>query len=320
MKKTISYILLALIVVLAIFVLTDYIGLPQKEVTIQIPVGSGANKIADILCENHIIHIKPLFLRYIRNDAMHLSAGLHTFKTHMGYKNALSELKRIVPLSEVVKVTIPEGYEAREIGSLLEKAELCTATAFARACQNAHTRYEFLPKNGNIEGYLFPATYDFPKGVDADALVDLMVDSFLKNMMTDENIARAESLSMSFHDVLTLASIIEREAALSEERATVSSVFHNRLKIGMRLESCATVQYILAERKPVLSTKDTKIDSPYNTYLVSGLPPAPIASPGTASLAAALFPAETDYLFFVADGSGGHTFSKTYDEHIAAQN
>ncbi len=320
MKKTVVYLLLLFILFSFLYVAIDFFGMPRKETTVYIPVGSDARQIAEILHKNDVIEIKPFFLQYIGKDAVHLKAGIHTFKTHMGYKEALLELKRIVPLTEIVRITIPEGYEAREIGALFEKENLCTASAFEDACKNAYKRFSFLPQNGNCEGYLFPATYDFPKGADASTLLDSMINAFCENMMTDENIKRAEALSMSFHEALTLASIIEREAAISDERAIVSSVFHNRLKIGMRLESCATVQYILKERKPVLSIADTKINSPYNTYLVSGLPPAPIASPGAASLTAALYPEETEYLFFVADGSGGHTFSKTFDEHVAAQN
>jgi UPF0755 protein len=125
---------------------------------------------------------------------------------------------------------------------------------------------------------------------------------------------------MSVEEIITLASIIEREAMVAEERPVVSSVFHNRLVKPMRLQSCATVQYILGERKEVLSIKDTKIDSPYNTYQINGLPPAPIASPGKASIEAALNPAQTDYLYFVTtnNGDGSHYFSRTLEEHNAA--
>lgn len=119
------------------------------------------------------------------------------------------------------------------------------------------------------------------------------------------------------HDVVTLASIIEREGASTEEFKTVSSVFHNRLKNKMRLESCATVQYVLGERKEILSTADTRIKSPYNTYLNFGLPVGPIASPGAAAMEAALYPADTDYLYFRLN-NGQHVFSKTYREHMQA--
>ncbi len=125
---------------------------------------------------------------------------------------------------------------------------------------------------------------------------------------------------MNVKEIITLASIIEREAKLDRERPIISSVFHNRLKKNKLLQSCATVQYALGERKEDLTLKDLEIDSPYNTYKHLGLPPSPIASPGKASIEAALFPEDTDYLYFVAKGDGSHIFSKTYSEHLNAKN
>ena len=132
-------------------------------------------------------------------------------------------------------------------------------------------------------------------------------------------IARAKELGMSIHDVITLASVIEREAANEAEHKKVAGVFYNRIKDGMKLQSCATVQYILKERKPVLTIADTEINSPYNTYLNEGLPPGPIASPGKSAIDAALWPEEHDYYYFVAKADGnGHVFSKTFAEHQKA--
>ncbi len=319
MKKILVWILVLAFIVFCASMLTDFLGTGGAETPVFIPVGSNASNIAKALEKDGVIRNRLLFTLYIRKDAAHLTAGMHNFTASMGYKKALEELKKIVPLTETVQVTIPEGYELREIATLLEEKGLTSASAFSLACKEAHTRYDFLPADGNAEGYLFPATYDIPKDSDATAIVDMMLKSFQENMMTDAFLARSAESGQSFHAMLTLASIIEREAALDTERETISSVFHNRLRQGMHLESCATVQYILAERKPVLSIADTQIASPYNTYLHPGLPPAPIASPGIASMNAALYPAETDYLFFVANGSGGHTFSTTYAEHLAAQ-
>jgi UPF0755 protein len=135
-------------------------------------------------------------------------------------------------------------------------------------------------------------------------------------VFTEESKARARELGMSVRELITLASIIEREAQVSEDRPVIASVFYNRLKIGMPLQSCATVQYILGEQKPVLSIEDTRIESPYNTYLISGLPPGPIASPGAESIQAALYPADTKYLFFLAKGDGSHAFSETYEQFL----
>ncbi len=320
MKKKSIGALIILLIITALIVFMDYKGLNGDTVTVTIPQGSGASAIVRQLKENGVIRFPRLFSQYIKKDAAHLRAGVHIFTKSMGYADTLAELKRDVPLENTVIITIPEGYEAREIGMLLEENGITTAADFSVACQDAHGRYDFLPADGKIEGYLFPATYELQKGSDTGAVVDKMLESFIAKMLTTENKKRAEEMGMSFHEALTLASIIEREAALDEERALVASVFHNRLKINMRLESCATVQYILEERKDVLSVSDTKIESPYNTYLYAGLPPSPIASPGEESLQAALYPADTGYLFFVANGSGGHTFSETYAAHIQATN
>ncbi len=318
MKKRILLALIVIFIVSLTTVFFDYVGTGGKAVTITIPVGSGAKEIAASLKTHKVISYPSLFLRYIKDDAIHLRAGVHTFSKSMGYQKALNELKRNVPMENEITVSIPEGYEVREIAQLLEEKGIVSKKDFTDAVKTAHTLFAFLPDDGNIEGYLFPATYAFSPNTGATDVVQAMLQAFSDKLYTKENLARAKELGMSFHEVLTLASVIEREAAKEEERPIISSVFHNRLKQGFRLESCATVQYILKERKEVLSVADTKLESPYNTYLHPGLPPAPIACPGEKSLHAALYPAETEYLFFVADGTGGHAFTKTYEEHLAA--
>ncbi len=318
MRKKILFPLILVVIILALTVMADFIGLRGQEVTVNIPPGSRATDIVRLLKENKVIQFSRIFQFYIREDAANLKAGVHVFRQNMGYEKTLLELKRDVPLENSVSVTIPEGFEAREIALLLESQGLIQSDAFLASCKEAYLSFDFLPKDGNIEGYLFPATYFFQKGDSSSEIRDEMLHTFREKMYTEENIKLAEEMGMSFHEVLTLASIIEREAAIDEDRPTVSSVFHNRLQKQMPLESCATVQYILKERKDVLSFSDTKIDSPYNTYQNYGLPPAPIASPGIESLKAALAPSETAYLFFVADGTGGHVFSETYEEHLRA--
>ena len=320
MKKRILSLSLALLILLSAFMVVDFLGIQGKSVTVIIPKGAGAGEISALLKENHVVCFSFLFRRYISHDASFLKEGVHSFRKGMGYRDALEELKKDVPLENTITVTIPEGFEAREIGELLESLNIITKNDFDAACQKAHADFDFLPKDGNVEGYLFPATYNFQIGADAKEIVCMMIQSFVDKMYTPQYKARCEELGISFSDALTLASVIEREAAKDSERAIVSSVFHNRLKKGMRLESCATVQYILKERKDVLSISDTKIDSPYNTYMYEGLPPSPIASPGEKSLYAALYPENTSYLFFVADGTGGHTFSETYEGHLNAVN
>ena len=167
-----------------------------------------------------------------------------------------------------------------------------------------------------MEGYLFPDTYEVPKKYGVEKMIKVMLSNFnqiaIENKFTD----RAEKIGFSLNEIIILASIIEKEAKFNDEKNKVSSVFYNRLKINMKLQSCATIQYILGEPKEGLDENDLKIDSPYNTYLYKGLPPGPICNPGLDSIIAALEPAEEDYLFFVLGDNGRHIFSKTYQEHL----
>ena len=242
-------------------------------------------------------------------------------RKNMGYKAAVTELCGVALPFDIVKVVIPEGYELREIAQTLEKNGIVTASEFYDTMLTADFNYSFLkdvPKNEHyLEGYLFPATYDFTKDMSAETVINTMLKRFEK-MLKAEYLKDIEKSGLTLRETVILASVIEREAAKDSERAKVSSVFYNRLKINMPLQSCATVEYILEERKGVLSVQDTKIVSPYNTYLNYGLPIGPIASPGEESFKAAIYPEKTDYLYFVADGTGGHTFSKTYDQHLEA--
>ena len=169
-------------------------------------------------------------------------------------------------------------------------------------------------RNNRLEGYLFPETYEFYATDSAETIIKKMLGGF-DYIWTDEYDRRCAELSMSVDDVVILASIIEREAGSIAEMKKVSSVFHNRLKIGMALQSYATVQYILPERKDVLSVSDTKIDSPYNTYLYPGLPEGPIANPGRAAVEAALYPEDTEYYYFKVNDDGVTVFSENLTEH-----
>jgi UPF0755 protein len=170
-----------------------------------------------------------------------------------------------------------------------------------------------------LEGFLFPETYEMKVGASESQIAERMLSQFDK-VFKDSYYERAEELGMTINEVVTLASVIEREAQLDSERARISGVFHNRINKGWKLQSCATVQYILGERKEVLSYDDIAIESPYNTYINAGLPPSPIASPGEKSIIAALYPEDTDFMFFVASGEndGSHIFSKTLKEHEKA--
>ncbi|MBO4897731.1 MAG: endolytic transglycosylase MltG [Clostridia bacterium] len=317
-KPAALIILLAIIIAIAAYFVHDYVGSPGKEVMINIESGMSTGDIYTALKKNGVIDSKRLFAFFARNDAKDFKAGNHTLHKNMGYKAACEELKRIVAAEDDISVTIPEGYNIREMAELMEEKGIKSADDFIKAA-NGKYDYDFLPpvKDGYLEGYLFPETYTLSPKMETREIVDMMLREF-DSVFTDEDKARAEELGMTTHEIITLASIIEKEAAVPDERELVSSVFHNRLHSDEYpyLQSCATVQYVLPEIKEVLSDEDIKIDSPYNTYKYKGLPPGPIASPGRACIEAALYPAKTNYYFFVSNGDGTQTFSETYDEHL----
>ena len=217
------------------------------------------------------------------------------------------------------QVTIPEGLTINRIAVILHERIDIDSTVFISLAKDSDFATELGIEAPGLEGYLFPNTYKFYKGIAPDLVIGEMTRLFHK-IMSPENREKAKEMEMSIHDIMTLASIIEGEAQLASERNTISGVFHNRLRSGRRLESCATVQYVLGEPKAVLLDKDLKIPSPYNTYLHAGLPPGPISSPGAAAIEAALNPADVPYLYFVARGDGGHIFSRSNREHVNAKN
>jgi UPF0755 protein len=216
------------------------------------------------------------------------------------------------------RVTLPEGYTAEQIAAAIGQSTRVSASEFLDAADNEYD-FRFLPaaqRGDKLEGYLFPDTYYFTGQYTADDMVRVMLRRF-GEIFTDEYVSRAQELGMSIDEVVILASIIEAEAGRDSDRARISGVFHNRLnsKTYPYLESCATINYILKDHKAVLSTADTRIDSPYNTYLYKGLPAGPICNPGKASLEAALYPEESDYLFFQSDSAGKIYYAETLEEH-----
>ncbi|MBQ4518599.1 MAG: endolytic transglycosylase MltG [Clostridia bacterium] len=321
MTAIISVFLLLVLSLSLSSVISDYKGKPGSDfVTVTVKEGIGTAQIADVLKENGIIRY-PFWFRLASklggHDGSYLQ-GTFTMSRNAGYEAVFKGLKS--PDNVLIRVTIPEGFELRQIADRLQEEGLIDRDRFFEVAEKTEFDYWFLkdlPKRENrLEGYLFPDTYLFKKGDTEENIINMMLARF-EQIYTDEFKKQAKALNMSDDEIIILASVIEREAMGDTDRDKVASVFHNRLKNSQYpyLESCATVQYILKERKPVLSVADTQIDSPYNTYRNSGLPAGPIASPGKASIEAALYPAKTDYLFFVLDSSGVHRFAKTYAEH-----
>ncbi|MBM3309876.1 MAG: endolytic transglycosylase MltG [Candidatus Aminicenantes bacterium] len=217
-------------------------------------------------------------------------------------------------------LTVPEGLTGAETAEVFAAAGFETREAFLSAFAATETVALLDPRAADLEGYLFPETYHFSKGTTAAEAVERMTSQF-KSVFSPAWRRRAAELSLDVREVVTLASLIEKETASPEEKPLVSAVFHNRLKLGMKLDCDPTVIYALKKLGPWngrLRTKDLKLDSPYNTYLYPGLPPGPICNPGRASLEAALHPSEADYLYFVSRNDGTHVFSRTLREHATA--
>lgn len=215
------------------------------------------------------------------------------------------------------RLTIPEGLTLSQIAAIVEKTSLATAADFEGLARDpALTKQLGIPAE-NLEGYLFPDTYFFPRGAGPQAILQAMVARF-RAAYPPEWDEQASRLGLSRHEVVTLASIIEKETADPAERPLIASVFHNRLKRGMRLETDPTVIYGIRDFDGNLTRRHLETPTPYNTYFIRGLPPGPIASPGKASLHAALFPAASPFLYFVSRNDGTHHFSTTYEEHQRA--
>ena len=306
------FFIFSLIFLIAILSITAiYFPFEENSTTrkvVDIPLGATAKEIVDILGKNEIIRKNNYTFRILIKSMKledQLKYGEYDLSPSM---NMLQILDKLVTGEVIVyKITIPEGYTCIKIAELLEKNEIAEKEDFLKLIEDEEKA---------LEGYLFPDTYEVPKKYGAENMVKAMLSNFNKIVIENKFIEKAEKIGFSLDEIITLASIIEKEAKFSDEKNKVSSVFHNRLKKGMKLQSCATIQYILGEPKEILDENDLKIDSPYNTYLYKGLPPGPICNPGFDSIIAALEPAEEDYLYFVLGENGRHIFSKTYQEHL----
>lgn len=314
-------ILIAAAVLLAgTLVVCDMAGGGRDEsFVVEIPEGAGAKSIADILDRYTIIKHPLAFRLYARAQGTPVwQKGKHILSTSMSYGEIVDKLQSAPDIApDTYRVVIPEGYELSQIVDLLVETGLGEKSAFVTEIEAGVFDYPFLSqipeREHRLEGYLYPDTYLFSVEESEHQIIDKMLAAFAQKVLPLYEAADTED---SLDKVLIMASVIEREAATDKERPLVASVFYNRLAIGMKLESCATVQYILKERKEVLSLSDIAIDSPYNTYRYAGLPYGPIASPGLSSIEAALCPADTDYLYFVATADGSENlFSRTFDEH-----
>lgn len=309
-------------IVTACVVMADSKGVNLKEsVVIEVAEGDGSSAVARKLHDGGAVKYPSVFKLQSKLGGYdgQYKPGTITVEDGMSYEQILEQLTEVN--RDTVEVVIPEGYEAKQIEETLRQAGLPGAEGFAEALKPELYDYKFLEnlpeRSVGLEGYLFPATYEIPLSYSAQDIVNLMLNTF-DVQFTEEYYDRAEEMKMSVDEIITMASIVERETNADSERAKVAGVFYNRINSGMKLQSCATVQYILGERKPVLSIADTQIDSPYNTYVYAGLPKGPISNPGIECIKAALYPEDTDAYYFCLSKSGEHIFSATYEEHVKA--
>jgi UPF0755 protein len=299
---------------------------------IQIPIGSSTARIASILQEEGFIQSALLFrliAKYKGYDG-HFQAGHYELNNNMSIEEIQLELQKGTVRREGIRFTIPEGFTVEQIATRLEEQNIAEKEIFEKLCrvygENNPGASLLGQKIGEIpsqvryrlEGYLYPDTYEVHEDIAEEEIIELMLSRFFE-VFNEEYLLQAEKMGLNIHQIVTIASLVEKEATLPEERSLIAAVFHNRLNSAAvpLLQSCATIQYILGEIKPVLTYEDLAIDSPFNTYLYPNLPPGPIASPGRQALYAALYPADVDYLYFVSkeDGSNGHYFSRTLQEH-----
>lgn len=292
----------------------------QKEMFFEVEKGKKVEEIAQSLKENGIIKKKwPLLLGYkLFFSSKSIKAGEYRFRFPISSKEVLKTL--IEGKAYLHPITIPEGLTRREIAEHLDALSFVNKEEFLKVSLDTQ-KISLLDKEAkNLEGYLFPETYYFPRGISAERIVEAMVSEFKKTFQ-EEWKAKAREWGMNVREVVILASLIEKETSIPEEKKLISAVFHNRLKRGMKLDCDPTIIYILKEKGRFsgrLRTKDLRMDSPYNTYLYPGLPPGPICNPGRESIEAALQPSEEAYLYFVSKNDGSHHFSYTLSEHLKA--
>jgi UPF0755 protein len=280
--------------------------------------------VAKSLKSAGIIRYKALFKFYCQfsHAATHIDPGTYELNTNYDYRALVKKMQVGSGAMVTTKVTIPEGYSMEQIFRKLEEENVCAYPDLMDAAANYQYNYSFLDEDAigdarRLEGFLFPDTYEFYQGMQASSAINKFLVNF-HNRLTQETIDLAQSRGLSLQQAVTVASMIEKEAANDEERAVIASVIYNRMQRDMPLQIDSTIMYVLDEHGDTLTTEETKIDSPYNTYQNTGLPPTPIANPGAKSITAAVKPADTNYLYYALDADAGvHKFFTDYNAFTA---
>lgn len=301
----------------------------EQKQAVTIPAGMTVREAGDLLEEKGLIKSSAVFYYtirfnlYLEKGGFKLKSGTYALSPSMSMREVYDILQEGIPY--FVTVSIPEGLTISKTGYILEENKICRSSDFAASCRSQKILEKYQIPGASAEGFLFPDTYFLVPGTPSDDVVTLMIDTFLEKIQT---VSGFEDKKLpDYYQCVILASIIEREYRLKEEAPVISSVFNNRLRNNIGLYSCATVEYIITEiegrpHPERITAADLKLESPYNTYKWAGLPPSPISNPGLIALDAAMNPADTDYFFFVLNNSekGSHTFSRSFDQHKAAQN
>lgn len=320
-----SWLVLTIIVVGSMIYYKGVVNHPlkiSKQEKFTIKQGQSVSSVIDNLADNQKIKNAMLLKLYIKANNLNivLNPGEFDISPNMNVA-ALIKSMQTSKDPNMEKITIPEGYTIDKIGDLLEQKGIIKKSDFLQSCKS-YKLPAYIASNPNkkyaLEGYLFPATYEFKKGSLGKNIIDKMLDTFEANMKSIIKETSSNINESDYEKIITMASIVEGEIKDDDERPTAASVFYNRLKIGMKLESCATIEYAIGQHKDVLSDSDYKVNSPYNTYKVAALPPGPICNPGKASIIAAINPADTKYLYFVSKNDGTHEFNDNFDAHNRA--
>lgn len=300
----------------------------EGNITTKTVTYADIDAVADILEANGLIEYKWLFKFYctISNASNKIAAGSYELSTDYDYRALVKKMNQYSGAAVTVEVMFPEGYTMQQIFKKLEENKVASVEDLTEAAKNFSYNYSFLDPNdmGNanrLEGYLFPDTYEFYAYMEPSSAINKFLDNYSRRI-TDEMEAKAAEIGRSMDEIIIIASLIEKEAGSDEERTTIASVIYNRLAQGMPLQIDASVHYVTG--KSEIDAADLQIDSPYNTYVVKGLPAGPISNPGLASIHAALSPDRTGYLYYALDtATGTHRFFRDYNSHqafVATQN
>ncbi len=313
---------LALLVAIGVWMFIYLAGEPsdkhvEGEARIVVERGAGAWQVARDLKASSLINSSRRFVYHlkVRGKTNDLKFGIYDIPRSA----SMAKIADILTTGQVAtaKVTIPEGWTARQIARELANNDIIDSAAFMDAVNSEKLAESLAVEGKTLEGFLFPETYLFPYGMSAEEVVTTMVNTF-KAQVGDSWWKEAQEHKHGLQGIVILASIVQGEVMQDEEAPDAAALYHNRLRKGMKLQACPTVQFLLPEPRRLLN-KDLEIDSPYNTYKYSGLPPGPINNPGLAALKAALHPSDSPWIYMVAKGDGSHTFSTTLREHNAAK-